>query len=74
VALIGMKIKAPSSGCPTRAIELLIAEPRPEKRPEIELIRVLVSGATTHEIPRPKSSTYGRMSTKYGPGGTRVAG
>ena len=33
-----------------------MAEPIPEKRPEIEPIRVLVSGATTHEMPSPKSS------------------
>ena len=51
-----MKMSAPSSGWPTRAIELLMAEPIPEKRPEIEPIKVLVSGATTHEMPRPKRS------------------
>ena len=51
-----MKMSAPSSGWPTRAIELLMAEPIPEKRPEIEPIKVLVRGATTHEMPRPKSS------------------
>ena len=48
-----MKMSAPRSGWPTREIELLIADPRPEKRPEIEPISVLVSGATTHEIPSP---------------------
>ena len=48
-----MKMSAPSSGWPTRAIELLIADPSPEKRPEIEPISVLVSGATTSEMPSP---------------------
>ena len=55
-----MKISAPSNGWPTREIELLMAEPIPEKRPEIEPIRVLVSGATTHEIPSPNRSDVGK--------------
>ena len=50
---MAMKMIAPSSGWPTREIELLMADPIPEKRPEIEPISVLVSGATTHEIPSP---------------------
>ncbi len=33
-----------------------MADPTPENRPEIEPISVLVSGATTHEIPNPNSS------------------
>ena len=55
-----MKMSAPSSGWPTREIELLMAEPRPEKRPEIEPISVLVSGATTHEMPSPKQDGVGQ--------------
>ena len=43
------------SGWPTREIELLIADPSPENRPGTEPISVLVSGATTHEMPTPNS-------------------
>ena len=69
-----MKMSAPSSGWPTREIELLMAEPRPENRPGIEPISVLVSGATTSEMPSPLSSTAGRTSMKRSTGGMRVDG
>src|SRR3954471_3482820 len=69
-----MKMRAPRSGWPTREIELLIADPTPEYRPEIEPIKVLVSGATTKEIPRPNRSAYGRMSVIVSSGGMRLAG
>ena len=52
-----MKITAARIGWPTREMALLIADPRPELRDGIELISVLVSGATTSEIPRPPTST-----------------
>ena len=55
-----MKMSAPSSGWPTREIELLMAEPRPEKRPEIEPIRVLVSGATTQRDAEPEQEDVGQ--------------
>ena len=48
------KMIAPSSGWPTREIELLIADPSPEKRPGIELISVLVSGRHDHRDPEPE--------------------
>ncbi len=62
------------SGWPTREIELLMADPRPENRPEIEPINVLVSGATTHEMPTPNSSENGRTSSRTPTGGMRLAG
>ena len=51
---MAMKMSAPSSGWPTREIELLMADPMPEKRPEIEPISVLVSGATTQRDAEPE--------------------
>ena len=51
-----------------------MADPRPEKRPEIEPIRVLVRGATTHEMPSPNRSENGRMSMNTSIGGTSVDG
>ena len=69
-----MKMMAPMSGEPTREIELLIADATPEKRPDTELMRVVVSGATTHEIPAPNSRIAGRTSTKTLGGGISVAG
>ena len=69
-----MKMIAPSSGWPTREIELLIADPSPENRPGIEPISVLVSGATTIEMPRPKSRIAGRTSISVETGGISVAG
>ena len=49
-------MSAPRSGWPTREIELLMADPTPEYRPEIEPISVLVKGATTNEMPTPNRS------------------
>src|SRR5215218_3284602 len=69
-----MKMRAPSSGCPTRDTELLIADPRPEYRPGTHAIRALVRGATTHDSPIPNVMAYGRMSVKTLVGGTRLAG
>src|SRR6188508_3496232 len=69
-----MKMIAPISGEPTREIELLIAEAMPEKRPETDPINVVVSGATTHEIPAPKSRIAGRTSMNTLGGGISVAG
>ena len=69
-----MKITAPRSGCPTRDRALLIAEPRPEFRAGIELISVLVSGATTIPIPTPNAMFAGRTSIRASTGGIRVMG
>ena len=52
---MAMKMIAPRSGWPTREIELLMADPIPEKRPEIEPISVLVSGATTQRDARART-------------------
>ncbi len=51
-----------------------MAEPSPENRPGIEPISVFVSGATTHEIPSPKSRMAGRTSMKTSSGGMSVDG
>src|ERR1700675_2091697 len=68
------KMIAPRSGWPTREIELLIAEPRPENRLGREFISVLVRGATTSEIPTPKSTIAGMTSIQTPSGGTRLDG
>jgi hypothetical protein len=52
----------------------LIAEPSPDRRSGIEFISVLVSGATTIEMPTPDRSTAGRMSIRTSTGGISVAG
>ena len=72
--MIARKMIAPSSGWPTREIALLIAEPRPEDRAGMERMSVVVSGATTHEIPTPKRSIDGRISISESIGGIRRAG
>src|SRR5262245_62740277 len=69
-----MNTSAPMSGWPTREIELLIAAPSPEKRPGTEPINVLVSGATTHEIPSPNRMAYGNTSMNTSTGGISVDG
>src|SRR4029077_632901 len=69
-----MKMIAPISGEPTRETELLIAEAMPEKRPDTDPIKVVVSGATTHEMPAPNNRMAGRTSTKTLGGGMSVAG
>ena len=60
MALTAMKMTAPSSGWPTREIALLIADPSPEKRPGTEPISVLVSGATTSEMPSAEQDRRGQ--------------
>src|SRR5690349_11980376 len=65
---------ADRSGWPTREIELLIAEARPALPTGIDDISVLVSGATTSEMPTPNSRIMGRMSTKVDVGGTNDEG
>ena len=57
-----MKMTAERSGWPTREIALLIADASPALATGTELIRVLVSGATTRLIPRPNRMIPGRMS------------
>src|SRR6476661_2986763 len=69
-----MNRTAPSSGDPTRERALLIAEPRPENRVGIEPMSVEVSGATTSEMPTPKSRIDGRTSMNTSSGGTNVDG
>ena len=63
-----------SPTAPTREIELLMAEATPEKRPETDPMSVVVSGATTHEMPAPNSSIAGRTSIRTARGGMSVAG
>src|SRR5215210_709590 len=65
---------APINGVPTRDKALLIADPRPAWRLGIELINVLVSGATTSEIPMPNRTRAGRTSMKIDAGGRNVEG
>src|SRR6266508_5916257 len=69
-----MKITADRSGWPTREIALLIAEPRPALRTGTELIRVLVNGATTSEMPTPNRRIAGSASISAPGGGTRLSG
>ena len=64
-----MKMTAARSGWPTREIALLIADASPELRTGTDPMSVVVSGATTSEIPSPNSSTAGRMSTRVETGG-----
>src|SRR5947207_107645 len=71
---MAMKMTAPRSGWPTREIALLIAEPSPALRVGIELISVLVRGATTHAMPTPKIRAKGRKSMRYPLEGRRVDG
>ena len=68
------KISAPRRGWPTRDRALLIADPSPEWLAGIEPISVLVSGATTIEIPIPNRITAGRTSMSTSTGGMRVSG
>src|SRR3990172_8691465 len=72
-----MKIPAETSGWPTRDSALLMAEARPARSTGTEPMRVEVRGATTSEIPIPKSRTDGSGSTiaaSGGPGGAGAAG
>src|SRR6185437_7046247 len=55
-------------------IALLIADASPELRTGTEPMSVVVSGATTHEIPSPNRRIEGRTSTRVPTGGTRVDG
>ena len=58
-----MKMSAPTSGEPTREIELLIAEASPEYRPDTEPISVVVSGATTNDMPEAEQQ-HGRQDVR----------
>src|SRR5664279_6449660 len=68
-----MKMIGEMSGVPTRETALLIAEAMPEFCTGTEPIRVVVSGATTSEMPTPNNTTAGRMSTIVENGGTMLA-
>jgi len=61
-----MNSTAPRSGVPTRDTALLIAEPRPALRVGIELMSVLVSGATTSEMPSPNVMALADLVEKLG--------
>ena len=67
-----MNSSAPTSGWPTRDRALLIADPSPAFLVGIEFISVLVSGATTSEIPRPNRVSAGSTSTRTDIGGSSV--
>src|SRR6476469_5359605 len=71
---MAMKMIAPRRGEPTRDSELLMAEPRPENRLGMEPMSVLVSGATTSEMPSPNSTIEGRTSMNTSSGGRKVDG
>ena len=66
---IATKITADSSGCPTRLIALLTADPVAAFWTGIDDISVAVSGATTSTNPKPHSRTYGSTSTSVDGGG-----
>src|SRR4026208_1279615 len=68
------KMTAPRSGWPTLAMALLIAETSPEYRGGTEPMRVFVSGATMHAMPRPNRRTAGTTSMKTSGGGIKVTG
>ena len=67
-----MKMSADRSGWPTRDSALLIAAASPAFRTGIDPIRVLVSGATTSEIPSPKPRIAGSTSIRKSAGGSRL--
>src|SRR5436309_7406278 len=50
-----MNTAAMTSGWPTREIALLIADPSPARSTGTDAIRTVVNGATTMEIPAPKT-------------------
>ena len=59
---------------PTRDTALLIAEPSPALRLGIEPMSVLVSGATTSEMPSPNVISAGSTSMNTDAGGISVDG
>src|SRR4029077_1088663 len=69
-----MKMIAERSGVPTLEMALLIAEAIPELWTGTEPMSVVVSGATTSEIPSPNRRIEGRMSVCVETGGMRLAG
>src|SRR6187431_341927 len=69
-----MKINAPMSGAPTREIELLMADPSPDRVVGTEFMSGLVSGATMSAIPSPNRRTAGSTSMSTSDGGMSVAG
>src|SRR5687767_5490788 len=65
---------AASSGCPTREIELLIADASPALATGTDDMSVLVSGATTSDKPNPNRRIIGMMSIIVDAGGSQVLG
>src|SRR5205085_6971923 len=69
-----MKITAVASNGPMRDSALLMADANPELRDGTDVIRAVVSGATSREMPHAKISTPGSRSIRTLAGGTRLDG
>src|ERR1035437_27933 len=68
------KISAPASCGLIREMALLMAEASPELCDGTDVMRAVVSGATSIANPAPKTRLPGRKSTTYEPGGIKLEG